>query len=254
MVARISESELVLPALFLMSSNSGHINTPALIEGLRDLLRPTGEDLEILSGRNDDKFSQKVRNLKAHNTFERLDYAEYSNEDRNFHITINGRRHLDENIETLKYLITSNFRYNDIVEVLDDIENNSEKIENFDEEFINEGTNSRSTSNRYKRSQKLHDRAIEHFSKDNRISCHCCSFNFDDFYSADVAKGYIEIHHIKPVFKYESEDMDISISKALENLIPVCANCHRVIHKNKKEPIHTDRLTEIIKNNGIFTR
>ena len=31
---------------------------------------PSGEDLERLSNRSDDKFSQKVRNLKSHKTLE----------------------------------------------------------------------------------------------------------------------------------------------------------------------------------------
>ncbi len=31
-------------------------------------MKPTGQDLEILNNRNDDKFSQKVRNIKSHDT------------------------------------------------------------------------------------------------------------------------------------------------------------------------------------------
>ncbi|WP_181881903.1 hypothetical protein [Helicobacter sp. MIT 14-3879] len=33
-------------------------------------MNPDGEDLAILKDRNDDKFSQKVRNLKSHNTLQ----------------------------------------------------------------------------------------------------------------------------------------------------------------------------------------
>lgn len=71
-----SESELVLPSLYLMGQSSiGSITTTDLIAGLRDLLKPSGEDLTILSGRNDDKFSQKVRNLVSHRKLERYGYA-----------------------------------------------------------------------------------------------------------------------------------------------------------------------------------
>ncbi len=31
-------------------------------------MEPSGEDLQILQDRNDDKFSQKVRNIKSHDT------------------------------------------------------------------------------------------------------------------------------------------------------------------------------------------
>ncbi len=77
MVKRITETELILPSLYLMKLNGGRITTSELIEKLRLIMKPSGEDLQILLGRNDDKFSQKVRNLKAHEAFERFGYAQY---------------------------------------------------------------------------------------------------------------------------------------------------------------------------------
>lgn len=44
------------------------IRTSELIHETREIMKPNGEDLTILKGRNDDKFSQKVRNLKSHDT------------------------------------------------------------------------------------------------------------------------------------------------------------------------------------------
>jgi len=38
-------------------------------------MKPSGEDLEILHDRNDDKFSQKVRNIKSHDTIAHLVYT-----------------------------------------------------------------------------------------------------------------------------------------------------------------------------------
>jgi hypothetical protein len=55
-MTRISESELILPVLYLLSVN-GDMSTSELITSLRNLLHPSGEDLEILKGRRDDKFS-----------------------------------------------------------------------------------------------------------------------------------------------------------------------------------------------------
>ena len=62
-----SEDEIAQVALEVIRRNPG-IRTSELITETRKIMKPDGEDLEILDGRNDDKFSQKVRNLKSHNT------------------------------------------------------------------------------------------------------------------------------------------------------------------------------------------
>lgn len=68
---RIAESELVLPSLYLMTQNNGFIRTSVLISQLEDILKPQGVDAQILPNRKDTYFSQKVRNLKSHDTLER---------------------------------------------------------------------------------------------------------------------------------------------------------------------------------------
>lgn len=62
-----SEEEIVKVVLDIIRDNEG-IRTSELIDEARQRMKPSGEDLEILDGRNDDKFSQKVRNIKSHNT------------------------------------------------------------------------------------------------------------------------------------------------------------------------------------------
>src|SRR5574344_1609776 len=103
MEKRITETELILPSLYLMSLNNGVISTSELIQKLRDIMKPTGEDLKILAGRSDDKFSQKVRNLIAHRTFERFGYAEY--DAGQIGITKEGKVQLKNNQERLKHLM-----------------------------------------------------------------------------------------------------------------------------------------------------
>jgi len=65
--ARISERELVLPTLRLLD-DAGRVGlgTSELIQRLTDLFKPTGQDAEILGGRSDTYFSQKVRNMISH--------------------------------------------------------------------------------------------------------------------------------------------------------------------------------------------
>jgi hypothetical protein len=63
-----SEKELLLPALKAISSQTEGLTTTDLINILFNELKPIGQDLEILKGRGDNVFSQKVRNLISHKT------------------------------------------------------------------------------------------------------------------------------------------------------------------------------------------
>lgn len=254
MAERIKERELILPSLYLMSLNDGTITTSELIRKLRDIMKPNGEDLVTLSGRGDDKFSQKVRNLKSHNTFEDCEVAEYTNG--HFEITAKGKLHLRKNKDILNYLLINDFSYADITENLKAIEDNHDgkEIETFDENItIQEGTKKLTQASTYNRSKRLRDYAIKYFMKDNRISCHCCNFNFQDFYGG-IGSGFIEIHHTKPIFKYEDDDLTHTLEQAVHNLIPVCSNCHRMIHHNRNKPLEIKTLIESIRDNGKFVK
>jgi len=64
---RISERELILPTLRLLSEDTrGWLSMSDLILRLTRLFAPAGLDAEILEGRNDTHFSQKVRNMISH--------------------------------------------------------------------------------------------------------------------------------------------------------------------------------------------
>ena len=50
-MARITESQLVLPALYLLSqSENGFVSTSDLITKLTEVMHPTGQDADILAG------------------------------------------------------------------------------------------------------------------------------------------------------------------------------------------------------------
>lgn len=77
----ITERELVVPTLKVLLENGGYISTSALIHILSEKFRPAGVDAEILRNRNDNHFSQKVRNLVSHRqqstNFIAAGYAKY---------------------------------------------------------------------------------------------------------------------------------------------------------------------------------
>ena len=55
-----SEPDLIIPALVELDKNSNGLTTTQLISKLRTRLNPTGHDIEIISGRKDDYFSQLI--------------------------------------------------------------------------------------------------------------------------------------------------------------------------------------------------
>src|SRR5688572_4147560 len=66
MPVRIQESELYVPTLRATAARGGYISTSDLIDVLTEHFQPDGQDAEILDGRSDSYFSQKVRNLVSH--------------------------------------------------------------------------------------------------------------------------------------------------------------------------------------------
>ena len=93
-MSNFTESELIPAALKIILDKPNGIATKDLIIELRNLMNPSGEDLEMLSNRNDDKFSQKVRNIKSHKTLENKGYAKFY--DDKFFITEKGIKFLNE--------------------------------------------------------------------------------------------------------------------------------------------------------------
>ena|SRR5579871_543490 len=95
----ISEAELYLPALQAMKSRGGFISTSDLIEELTSVMQPTGHDAEIIPGRHDTHFSQKVRNIISHRdgpgNIIHDGYAEYIQQDEGLEITGAGLAYLD---------------------------------------------------------------------------------------------------------------------------------------------------------------
>lgn len=235
----VTESELVLPALWLMSKcPNGRISTTTLIRELTRIIQPTGLDAEILAGRNDTYFSQKVRNLKSHNTFERNGYA--IGVDRGFQITNQGRLLVASKGEAIAHLVSSDYNYADVLQGSEELLNTTPNRPVIPlDEIVREGRVVLRNQKVYERSQRLRAAAIEEFTHNGKLYCDCCNFEFSNFYGDHYGASCIEIHHVKPLFMYEDDDMIRTIAQCLPNLIPVCPNCHRVIHRNH---ISADRL------------
>jgi predicted HNH restriction endonuclease len=245
---RIRERDLILPALYLINNHPG-ISTSELISGLEKILNPTGEDAKILKGRSDTKFSQIVRNLVAHHTIDQqgLGYTNYEHIGSNgyFTVTPSGKSYLDQNLSVISYLLENGFQYSDFLEgvqEISDAHSKNRKILEFDEDDpIFEGRKRISSSVVSERSRTLRDAAIQYYSIDGHIKCEVCGFDFYTVYG-ELGKGFIEIHHKKPLYQYEDEDMGIFLSEAVERVSPLCSNCHRMIHRNRASTLDVDEF------------
>lgn len=90
-----------------------------------------------------------------------------------------------------------------------------------DSDNLTEGAIRRITVNAYERNPVARTRCIEAHGAD----CSVCSFNFGAAYGAS-ASGFIHVHHIKPLATI-GEQYEVN---PVEDLRPVCPNCHAVIH------------------------
>lgn len=226
----ITERNLILPSLYLMQeSNNGSISTSELIPQLTAIMKPTGHDSEIIDNRNDTYFSQKVRNLKSHNTLSNLGYATYNKDTGMYEITTEGIAYVEKNRDTLAYLLNNNFNYDDVVSELQSEETKQVLLPYT--EIVQEGQQVIRNQVVRVRSEKLRNEAVKYYKAQELYHCNCCGFRFTSFYGYEEKYSCIEFHHMKPIFQYNANDEEKTIKEALNNLLPVCPNCHRIIHK-----------------------
>ncbi|MBR0127348.1 MAG: HNH endonuclease [Firmicutes bacterium] len=117
-----------------------------------------------------------------------------------------------------------------------------EEIELSEDEPIIEGAKKTITVNSYERDPKAKQICKDHYmNKDGRIICQICGFDFGDEYGPEYS-NMIEVHHIVPISKKEGPyTLD-----PINDLIPVCPNCHAVLHRG--DGISVEDLREKVQN------
>lgn len=107
---------------------------------------------------------------------------------------------------------------------------------------IYEGLKKKITVNKYERSSVARSKCLEYHG----TTCFVCSMNFEGMYG-EIGKGFIHIHHLIPIHTI-GEEYKINFK---EDLIPVCPNCHSMLHRkiNGKEPTIKE-LKEMIKKSS----
>lgn len=101
-----------------------------------------------------------------------------------------------------------------------------EEIDSVKAESIIEGAKKKITVNAYERDPKAARQCKQYYLKKyGRITCQICGFDFGKVYGKEY-DNMIHIHHIRPLSTIQQEyELD-----PLNDLIPVCPNCHMVLH------------------------
>lgn len=91
--------------------------------------------------------------------------------------------------------------------------------------------------NRYERNPLNREICLEV----NGYDCKICGFNFEKVYG-EIGREFIHVHHIVPVSETGGE---LNIDP-VKDLIPVCPNCHAMLHSTVP-PLKPEKLKEILK-------
>ena len=93
---------------------------------------------------------------------------------------------------------------------------------------------------RYERSREAREACI----RLKGCRCAVCGMDFESHYG-EIGRGFIHVHHIIPI---SSIGEAYQVNPATD-LMPVCPNCHNMLHR-KDPPYTIEELQEIIKGNS----
>lgn len=102
---------------------------------------------------------------------------------------------------------------------------------------FHEGDRTTVTVNRYERDPRARADCISH----RGTTCAACGFSFGAVYGA-LGDGFIHVHHIVDLAE---AGPDYEVNGEID-LIPLCANCHSMIHRDSTPARSVDDLKQII--------
>jgi 5-methylcytosine-specific restriction enzyme A len=107
-----------------------------------------------------------------------------------------------------------------------------------------EGALKQITVNSYERNQEARARCIQHYG----TRCQVCGLDFVEKYG-EIGQGYIHVHHLIPI---SGIGVQYTIDP-IQDLQPVCPNCHAMLHR-KEPPYSINDLKKIIKWDTYIVR
>ncbi|WP_295937917.1 HNH endonuclease [uncultured Alistipes sp.] len=105
-----------------------------------------------------------------------------------------------------------------------------------------EGKSTKRYVTTYERNPKNRADAI----KIHGTTCKCCGFNFEEWYGIH-GKDFIEVHHLVPLAESQRE---VEVNPTTD-LVCLCSNCHRMIHRRRNSILTVEELSDILKKNKL---
>lgn len=102
-----------------------------------------------------------------------------------------------------------------------------------------EGAVRKITVNSYERNPKAREACV----REHGTECHACGFNFERAYGG-IGSGYIHIHHKRQLSTLKSK---YKVDPKTD-LVPVCANCHAMIHR-RDPAFDVEQIREFVREN-----
>ncbi len=93
--------------------------------------------------------------------------------------------------------------------------------------------------NKYERSKQAREKCLEYYG----YRCYVCGFDFEQYYGS-IGKKIIEVHHKTALHEIKEN----YVVNPIKDLIPVCSNCHTIIH-SRNPKFEIEELKSIIKFN-----
>lgn len=114
------------------------------------------------------------------------------------------------------------------------------EVDNYDDvmEYI-EGEDTDVESKRYERSQRARKKCIQ----EKGCKCYVCQFDFEAVYGKELGEGFIEIHHVVPLAVRSQMEGAYHLNP-ITDLVPLCSNCHSMVHKKRGQVMDVDDLKE----------
>lgn len=106
------------------------------------------------------------------------------------------------------------------------------------EHFYAEGALRQLSLNVHERSGSARERAIALHGTE----CCVCGISFERVYG-DIGKGFIHIHHLDPI-------ANAATNRQVDprcDLVPVCPNCHAMLHRRPDHPFSPDELRQMMR-------
>lgn len=101
-----------------------------------------------------------------------------------------------------------------------------------------EGDSTTAMVSRYERDPKARAVCLQHY---NSYSCQICGFDFLTIYG-QIGKDFIHVHHLYPLSTLGKRSVNPK-----KDMIPVCPNCHAMLHTRSPVPLAPEELRKVIR-------